>query len=759
MTARVRFLRADLEYGCYAHSAFEIPDKGTPVVIVGPNGSGKTTLVEALVRTLFGFDRRQPAERDCLIARFPWAGERCRAAVEIQGGDGHRWRIRREFDDGRVEVEALDSPETWSGDGNPAAGNQEAQEYRRRLAGIFGLAEIAHYETTACITQGRLLDTRLREELLQIEAGGYGNVEEARARIADAHGVLTSRPIEGSGRSKTKSRRLESADEEIARLRTRLKSAEAVLTWRAPLENEIDELRARGLDLDAEIGRLEQALGPLNGRRTLAAQIEASLERQAAIEKARHRVERAARQLRGIEDAVAIPLEERYPADFLERVGRLEWMWARQSTLRGDRDRLEAEPRAADVPRSWIAPVVASALAAIGAVAGVIAGSTLPLLIGGASAIVVGTALAIHRGNRLRRRDESLHGKRIVYEEIDRLGQDLVRELDGIPRPQSLSPATVDERRHAFVAQRQAAEKVGAARQALEEELGDAARMLAGDASGALHNRAAELLTRCAEAAEEVRTAIARAQIEIDRLAGYDLPESVDPTPGSVAAALAERRAERRRIEDQARTAETRLLQEATGSESPVALRDEIETLEAGRAAIYREARVHEAAYALVRDAYQEFREHDRERLLGAVSRALLELTGGAIGPIEAPGSLAEAGIRLHGRSVDLRSPPLSYGEFHAALLGIRLGASDFHARFGIRPPMIVDEPFAYLDLDRARELWRLLCRVAGERQVFVATQEALTLEALEIAPDIVLARSVSSYALPAGTSPSAPAP
>ena len=30
----------------------------------------------------------------------------------------------------------------------------------------------------------------------------------------------------------------------------------------------------------------------------------------------------------------------------------------------------------------------------------------------------------------------------------------------------------------------------------------------------------------------------------------------------------------------------------------------------------------------------------------------------------------------------------------------------------------IVDEPFAYLDLDRARELWRLLCGAARERQV-----------------------------------------
>jgi hypothetical protein len=52
---------------------------------------------------------------------------------------------------------------------------------------------------------------------------------------------------------------------------------------------------------------------------------------------------------------------------------------------------------------------------------------------------------------------------------------------------------------------------------------------------------------------------------------------------------------------------------------------------------------------------------------------------------------------------------------------------------------MIVDEPFAYLDLDRARDLWRLLCGVARERQVFVVTQEVLTLGALGIVADIEL--------------------
>ena len=753
MSSGVRFLKANFEYGCHVGEGFELPGGESPIVIAGPNGSGKTTLIEALVRTLFGFDRRSMGDRDRLAARAPWVGRRCRASVEVRGADGGRWRVRRDFDDGSVEVESLDSGERWSGDGNPAAGNQEAQEYRRRLAALFGLADIELYESTACISQGQLLDTRLREELLQVESGGYGNVEDALARVAKAHDALTARPIDGEGRSKPKPRKLETADIEIERLVSRIKAADAVLSWRAPLEQELHALQARERELDAAVLRLETALGPLNGRRALEARIEAQRERQAAIEKARHRLERAVRQLRAIEDAVAIPVEERYPPDFLERLGRLEWIWNRQTELRVARDTLEAEPRLADVPRPWLALAVAAAIAGIGGIGAALFGSAAVAFGGVALALVAGTALMLHRAGRLRRRDETLRRKRVVYEELDRVAEELEKELVGIPRGRTLSIATLDERRRAFEAQRQAVEKLGAARAVLEEELTDASRTLPGGSS------AEEVLSLCAEASEQIRTDIARAQIEMRELAEIDLPPDVDPTPESVEAALAARRAERRRLAEEARVAETRLLQEGTGQESAVALRDELLAAEEARAAIDREARVHEAAHALIRDAYAEFREHDQDRLVAAVSRAMERLTGGAVGPLEAPGSLAEAAVRLHGRRVELRSPPLSYGELHAALVAVRLGASDFHARSGVRPPMIVDEPFAYLDIDRARELWSLLCAAARERQVIVVTQETLTLDALGVTPDIRLERRVTRAAPPADTSPSVPVP
>ena len=749
MSGAVRFLRAEFAYGCHVGESVELPSGESPVVVAGPNGSGKTTLIEALVRTLFGFDRRSGSDRERLAARVPWVGPRCRATVEVRDADGGRWRIRRDFDDGEVDVESLETGERWSGDGNPAAGNQEAQEYRRRLAAIFGLADIELYQSTACIAQGQLLDTRLREELLQIESGGYGNVDDALARVAAAHDALTARPIDGNGRSKVKPRELEIADDGIGRLVSRIKAADAVLTWRAPLEQELGSLQARERELDAAIARLEAALGPLNGRRVLEARIDAQRQRQAAVEKARHRLERAARQLRSVEEAVAIPVAERYPPDFLERLGRLEWLWTRQAELRVARDRMEAEPRLADVPRRWLGPAVAAAIAGVAAIAAVLLGSATVAFGGGALALVAGTALMLRRAGRVRRREDTLRRKRVVYEELDRITAELEKALEGIPRASTFSLATLDERRRAFEGQRKAVEKLAAARAALEEELADASHTLPGGSS------ADEVLSLCAEASEQVRTDIARAQLEIQALAGIDLPPDVDPTPESVESALTARRAERRRLAEETRVAETRLLQEGTGQESPVALRDELDALTQRRAAIEREARVHEAAHALIRDAYAEFREHDQDRLVAAVSRAMQRLTDGAVGPLEAPGPLADAAVRLHGRRVELKSPPLSYGELHAALVAVRLGASDFHGRSGIRPPLIVDEPFAYLDVDRARGLWELLCATARERQVIVVTQETLTLEALGVTPDLRLEARVTGSAPPAGTSAS----
>ena len=81
----------------------------------------------------------------------------------------------------------------------------------------------------------------------------------------------------------------------------------------------------------------------------------------------------------------------------------------------------------------------------------------------------------------------------------------------------------------------------------------------------------------------------------------------------------------------------------------------------------------------------------------------------------------------------------MSYGEYHAVILAVRLGTADFLARVGVRPPVIIDEPFTHLDERRAERLWNLICLIARDRQVIVATQDRLILRALGVTPGITL--------------------
>lgn len=751
MTPRVRFLRAELAYGCHPEGAFAFPAGDEPVVIAGPNGSGKTTLVEALVRTLFGFNRRSQEDRDRLDARAPWDGGACRATIEIQGGDGRRWRVRRDFTDGRVEIEPLDGGEAWSGDGNPGASNQEAREYRARLVALFGLSEIEHYESTAWIVQGRLLEhTALGEDLLQIAAGGYGNVDDARARIGRRHEELTVRPIEGGRRTRRKDRALEEIEAEIERVGEKIGKTDAALDRRAPLQTGLDEARGRLDRLEDETRRLEAALGPLQERRAIEARMETIAGRRGRLDRARRRLRDAADALGAVRSDAARHEGERYPDDFLERTGRIETLWEQRDALETDRREVAGTPGFDAAPSVWPAALVGVGTIAGALVIGLVTGAVVPAAV----LAVVGAAAAAwlesRRRSALDRRGD-LHARlRRIDDELAEVARRLQRELDPVPRASTLSPATAENRKREFASRRAAAGRAEDARRALETAIAEAGEALkdvregdgppsepgpGGDAAG----RAVATLEACEDAIETLRTDLAEARIRLDGVARVELPEGVEPAPGAVERALEARREERRALERETRELERRLLEESTGHASPVALRGRLSALEARHAEILLEARTLEAAWALLTDAYEAFREGDQARLVGAVSAALANLTDGAIGPVEAPEALADPRVRLRGRTVPLDSPPLSYGEYHAALFAIRLGAADFLARGGIRPPLFVDEPFAYLDLDRARALWRTLRRIAAGRQVVVATQETLTLDALGVAPDLVL--------------------
>ena len=241
-------------------------------------------------------------------------------------------------------------------------------------------------------------------------------------------------------------------------------------------------------------------------------------------------------------------------------------------------------------------------------------------------------------------------------------------------------------------------------------------------------------------AREEARTALARLQLRLEEQPSVPLlPPGVDSTVPAVEAARDERRLRRNALSEEHTRLNVELLDLGRASEDVFALERELSELHDRVAETESEVSVRRFSWELVRDAYEEFRATDQDRLLGAVNARLDGLSEGRLGPVEAAGDLSSARVGLAGRSVRLDSPPLSFGEKHIVLLAIRLGAADFLATDGTSHPLLVDEPFTHLDEVRSREVWDLLVKLAADRQVIVTTQDRLVLDHLGIQPDIDL--------------------
>ncbi|HEX7089544.1 MAG TPA: AAA family ATPase [Longimicrobiales bacterium] len=747
----VRFHRAELDYGCHAGRVFEFPSAGVPAVVFGPNGSGKSTLLEALVRVLFGFNRRHARDRARLERRRPWAADGCRAALVLVDGDGARWRIDRSFADARVRIERLDPPgDAWEGEGNPAAGNQDAREYRRRLSAIIGFADIEPYVSTACIEQGALRATRPGDHLLQLATGGHRDVERAREKLKQAHRELTSRAIAPGDSAAHKARRLEELEQQVRDAQEALQRAEAAEAARAPLLREREQAATRAAEIEAQIGLLEGAQGPLAELDALEAKQQAARARLGALERAERSLHDALVEHADADAAwrefAAKPL---YPSDFPERLARLDPLWRQRDVLRTMYDEGEAALRAARPPAVAKLGVVAL-IVLVAAGAGLLvtgrAVAGLILLLAGAATFIAALLARRRAAERHEALAQQVAGLR---KQMTDTAAEIARALEGIPDADTLTAATAPDRRVRFDRQRDALQRVRRAAERLRAAL-DAASAAASEdvgatdaerAGGMLSDVAWRVLERIRVMADAVRRELAELSFRLEQAGAMAirLPDGVPAEHAAILDALAERRAELHALRARVSELDRRLLELATAPESAVAIRDRLQALEAERAEVEVAAAAYAAAYVLLGDAYAEFRHRDQERLVGLISTRLLGITRARLGPLEVGGPLADARVRAFGRSVPIESPPLSYGERHAAALAIRMGAADFLAVNGIVPPLLVDEPFAYLDPEHAAYAWELLLRIAEDRQVIVATQDRLVLEHLGVEPAVVL--------------------
>ncbi|MDX1632480.1 MAG: AAA family ATPase, partial [Thermoanaerobaculia bacterium] len=460
----VVFRRLDLRFGCHDRS-FEFPEGSSPVVVAGPNGSGKSTLIEALARTLFGFNLRLEEDRELRDGRRPWGREGCHGRLLFRAADGRDWELERDFTSHETCLRRVDGDrdeDAFEGDANPAGENPEAEEFRRMLRRLFGLPRLAQYLSTTCIGQGALGETSLSRDLLKAASGGRVDVDEARRRIEEAHRELTSGPIrEGEPRGR-KDRRLERLESEIRELSRRLGEAERAHESRRPLLRERDDLQARSRVLDAELAELDAAVGPLSRRRTLTLEVEASRRRIHRLEEAEHRLGRAAEGVREAERDLEAALEPgEYPGDFPERLARLEELWTRRRELEEELAALETRKTGIVVPPVW-SLLVSGGVAALG---GILWALGEPLLAGITGGLGLATAgvLGVVRYARTRARTALRTEIEGIRSRLRAVRERIADRRDRIPAGPEVSNTTADRHRARFRRQEEARARLEAA--------------------------------------------------------------------------------------------------------------------------------------------------------------------------------------------------------------------------------------------------------------------------------------------------------
>ena len=288
----------------------------------------------------------------------------------------------------------------------------------------------------------------------------------------------------------------------------------------------------------------------------------------------------------------------------------------------------------------------------------------------------------------------------------------IAEKLEGIPDAATLRPETLPDRRLRFEAEQRGLLAQEEARRRLADALGQAEVELAADSvrsrmeidpgatteahpevqpvasppggasrtdpdaqPEALTAAATTLIGRVRSLASRARGALAAKDLELQQILAQPvtLPPNVPPEAEAVETALQERRNEQVETAEREEGLEQLLAEQGRAALNPLVLDEELQMTRAYWAQIALDVEIHRRANKLLADAYEEFRAADQQRLLGCISAQIGRLTGALLGPLETTGPLEDVLVRSTDRLLPLDSPPLSYGEFHACLLAIRL--------------------------------------------------------------------------------------
>ncbi|MBO90001.1 MAG: hypothetical protein CMP14_10800 [Rickettsiales bacterium] len=743
-----RITRVELNYGNQRQVSYSIPREERPVVVSGPNGSGKTTILEGITRSLFGFTKRKE-EAELLRARLNGLPDKGSCKIRVQSSQaGEELDIFYQFDDARATITAVEGlEERFKGDANPGATNEESRAFRAEIQALMGLSSYADFSKTTFVEQGSLVGSELTEDLLRIASGGAGGVKDALNEITKDYYNLTKSVLPGSGgQEKRKNRKLEDLQDRRQELDGVLQDTLTKERARAPLVAGIRESEADRESLQRLIGTLEKALPGFEKQERLESEIQLAEVRTKSAKSTREKLEKihaqAARDRVRFEElgVECLPQDVENEAKTLREsrasIRELEFKKQNQSSH-------EASVRGG---HRWPKGLLLTALS--GGAAAILAVVLDKLVIW---TIAVGAVLVgiwqcwKHRSKSTRAEQKTRETAELAQSRLAAEIQDAQARLDNTASLLGMGEIDNPEVESVLEKIEEASRAVVSTSQELEERE-DEARDVLEDLRGVMGEVAPsqeEDVTRAlAQCEEHFRDVKAGLKFESEDTSA-DLPEGIEGTPEGVKQALDLTREDLKHKGREREELQEEMFSMANPEFTSVALKDEIEQISEEIAQVEESVESLQLAHELLREAHDEFRQGDEQRLVGFISARAQRLSKNAIGPVkvDSGSTLKNAKILVHGRLCALDSRGHSYGERVAIGLAIRLGATDFLSHNAIRPPLLIDEPFDDLDLDRAQGVWDILKEIALERQVIVTSQNPLTLDHLGITADIQLSR------------------
>ena len=277
-------------FGRYRDRARVEFDSGLNTV-VAENESGKSTLVAGLSSVLFGLPRTGSAGGSGAARYLNWDKPGRFAGIVEFDAAGDRYRVRRDFADNRVWLEARQESGEWlvhvQGEHNPQA-HKRNERYEEAISSLLGVTSRELFWRTFCITQPLPEEKKLDHSVQRLLSGAGGDLKAALQSLFDRLREITKSNMEfGAGSADGKANKpLDDERERVVALGKMIDESAGALDRLYAEDAELAQVEDRKRQTQAALQQKEAAASAFAEWRRLRDLYASEVRQKAEIEKA-----------------------------------------------------------------------------------------------------------------------------------------------------------------------------------------------------------------------------------------------------------------------------------------------------------------------------------------------------------------------------------------------------------------------------------------------------------------------------------------